>query len=80
MLLVSVLLNQYTDNLHERSERVRLVFSDYIDQAVKQCNKPLILGFRMGDTDLPICLGRFCVGYSFHWPSSYSVWVNTARM
>ena len=29
--LVFVLLNQYADNFHERSERVRLVFSDFID-------------------------------------------------
>ena len=30
-MLVFVLLNQYADNFHERSERVRLVFSDFID-------------------------------------------------
>src|SRR4029077_873014 len=29
--LVFVFLNQYADNFHERSERVRLVFSDFID-------------------------------------------------
>jgi hypothetical protein len=48
-MLVFVLLNQYADDFDERSERVRLVFPDFIDQAVKQCNQPLILGFRMRD-------------------------------
>jgi hypothetical protein len=48
-MLVFVLLNQHADNFHERSERVRLVFPDFIDQTVKQCNQLLILSFRMGD-------------------------------
>ena len=48
-MLVFVLLNQHADNFHERSERVRLVFSDFIDQAVEQRNQSLILGFGMGD-------------------------------
>ena len=48
-MLVFVFLDQYTNNFHERSEWVRLVFSDFIDQAVEQCNQPLKLGFGMGD-------------------------------
>jgi hypothetical protein len=48
-MLVFVLLNQHADNLDERSERVRLVFSEFIEQAVKQCDQLLIFGFGMKD-------------------------------
>jgi hypothetical protein len=66
-VLVFVLLDEHSDNFHERSEGVRFVFADFIDEPIEQGNQSFIFGFGVGGrrrcqpkktTRLPFCSRR----------------------
>ena len=50
-MLVFVLLDEHADNFHKRSEGVRFVFADFIDEPIEQGNQSFIFGFGVGDED-----------------------------
>src|SRR5690348_14788579 len=46
-MLVFVALDQRTHDLHQRGERMRLIFTDPIDQRIEQRDEPIILALGM---------------------------------
>jgi len=88
-MLILIPLHKRANDIHKRRQRMSFILPDFIDESVKNGNELVILlfGLRNGDEigqsrpgpKSPIKFGSRH-GYSFHFPSSYSACVKTARI
>ena len=76
-MLIFILFDEYVDNFHKRSEGVRFVFANFIDQPVEQGNQSVVFSFSVGTNTVSasedhaftgLLTSRFCMDHSFQRP------------